>query len=202
MGSNEGILIVEDEGGLRAAIRRHLKRLGYEVFEAATCGDAMHQLEEHASQIDTVLCDLVLPDGRGLELVERIVASRPFIGVIIMTGDSSIDNAISALQHGAADFLRKPFEMDDLEQAISWTNDTEYGLCSSVWTEDKEQAVAVARRIEAGCTYVNGHGPMAQDFRAPFGGFKQSGLGRNLGYEGLLEFMEPHTISAPPGWLF
>lgn len=91
---------------------------------------------------------------------------------------------------------------DDLEQAISWTNDTEYGLCSSVWTEDKAQAVAVARRIEAGCTYVNGHGPMAQDFRAPFGGFKQSGLGRNLGYEGLLEFMEPHTVSAPPGFLF
>lgn len=91
---------------------------------------------------------------------------------------------------------------DGLEQAISWTNDTEFGLCSSVWTEDKDQAIAVARRIEAGCTYVNGHGPMAQDFRAPFGGFKQSGLGRNLGYEGLLEFMEPHTISAPPGWLF
>ena len=42
---------------------------------------------------------------------------------------------------------------------------------------------------------------MAQDGRAPFGGFKQSGLGRNLGYEGVLEFLEYHSISAAPGWL-
>ncbi len=90
----------------------------------------------------------------------------------------------------------------DEDQAILWANDTEFGLCSSVWTEDSERALAVARRIEVGYTYVNGHGPMAQDFRAPFGGFKQSGIGRNLGYEGMLEFMEPHSISAAPGWFF
>ncbi len=90
----------------------------------------------------------------------------------------------------------------DEDQAILWANDTEFGLCSSVWTENSERALAVARRIEAGYTYVNGHGPMAQDFRAPLGGFKQSGIGRNLGYEGMLEFMEPHSISAAPGWFF
>jgi hypothetical protein len=44
-------------------------------------------------------------------------------------------------------------------------------------------------------------GALAQDFRAPFGGFKQSGIGRNLGYEGVLEFQEYHSISAPAGWL-
>lgn len=118
MGSSEGILVVEDEGGLRAAIRRHLKRLDYDVYEAATCAAALEQLEQHPSEIGTVLCDLVLPDGRGFELVEQIVATRPYIGVVIMTGDSSIDNAIAALQRGAADFLRKPFEMSDVEQAI------------------------------------------------------------------------------------
>ncbi|HEX6691033.1 MAG TPA: aldehyde dehydrogenase family protein [Burkholderiales bacterium] len=48
---------------------------------------------------------------------------------------------------------------------------------------------------------MNGHGALAQDFRAPFGGFKQSGIGRNLGYEGVLEFQEYHSISAPAGWL-
>ena len=59
----------------------------------------------------------------------------------------------------------------------------------------------VARQLEAGYTYLNAHGPMAQDGRAPFGGFKQSSVGRNLGYDGVLEFLEPHSISAPAGWL-
>lgn len=93
-----------------------------------------------------------------------------------------------------------PFESD--EQALVWANDTEFGLCSSVWSPDKDRAVALARRLEAGYTYLNSHGPMAQDHRAPFGGVKQSGIGRNLGLEGTLDFMEPHSVSSPPGWMF
>ena len=92
-----------------------------------------------------------------------------------------------------------PFDTDD--DAVHFANDTEFGLCSSVWTNDRDRALTVARRIEAGYTYINGHGPLAQDHRAPFGGFKQSGIGRNLGYEGMLDFMEPHSIAAPPGWI-
>ena len=92
-----------------------------------------------------------------------------------------------------------PFETED--EAVRMANDTEFGLCSSVWTQDPERALRVARRLEAGYTYLNAHGPMAQDGRAPFGGFKQSGFGRNLGYEGVLEFMEYHSISSRPGWL-
>lgn len=92
------------------------------------------------------------------------------------------------------------FDSDD--DAIAAANETEFGLCSSVWTADKQRALDIARRLEAGYTYINGHGPMAQDYRGPFGGFKQSGIGRVLGFEGLNEFMEPHSISAPPGWLF
>jgi acyl-CoA reductase-like NAD-dependent aldehyde dehydrogenase len=92
-----------------------------------------------------------------------------------------------------------PFKSE--EEAIRMANDTEFGLCSSVWTKDPDRALKVARQLEAGYTYLNAHGPTAQDGRAPFGGFKQSGIGRNLGYEGVLEFMEYHSISASPGWL-
>lgn len=87
------------------------------------------------------------------------------------------------------------------DEAIALANDSEYGLCSSIWTPDAERAVRLARRIEAGYTYLNGHGPMAQDGRGPFGGFKLSGIGRNMGYDGVLAFAEPHSISGPAGFL-
>ena len=89
----------------------------------------------------------------------------------------------------------------DEDEAIRVANDSDFGLCSSVWTTEAERAVRIARRLEAGYTYLNGHGPMAQDGRGPFGGFKQSGIGRNLGYDGVLAFAEPHSISAPAGFL-
>ena len=92
-----------------------------------------------------------------------------------------------------------PFDTED--EAIGLANDSQYGLCSSVWTENKDTALRVARQLEAGYTYLNGHGPLAQDNRGPFGGFKESGIGRNLGFEGILEFQEYHSISGPDGWL-
>jgi len=88
------------------------------------------------------------------------------------------------------------------QEAVALANDSRFGLCSSVWTADRDRAVALARKLEAGYTYLNGHGPMAQDNRAPFGGFKNSGIGRNLGFEGVIAFQGSHSISAPPGWLF
>ena len=92
-----------------------------------------------------------------------------------------------------------PFDSED--EAVALANDTEFGLCSSVWSADRGRAVRIARKIEAGYTYLNGHGPAAQDGRGPFGGFKKSGIGRNLGYEGVIQFQEHHSISSPGGWL-
>ncbi|MFQ5554893.1 MAG: aldehyde dehydrogenase family protein [Acidimicrobiia bacterium] len=120
--------------------------------------------------------------------IKPTMVVRPDPGLKIVK-DEQFGPAIPILQFG------------DDEEAIDLANDSEYGLCSSVWTDDRDRAVAVARRLEAGYTYLNAHGPAAQDSRAPFGGFKSSGLGRNLGYEGVLEFQEWHSISSQPGWL-
>lgn len=83
---------------------------------------------------------------------------------------------------------------DSEEQAVALANDSEFGLCSSVWSADDDRAYDVARRIEAGTTWINRHGASAQDPHAPFGGIKSSGVGRISGEWGLKAFLEPHSI--------
>ena len=86
-----------------------------------------------------------------------------------------------------------PFENE--EEAISIANDTDYGLTNYIQTKDKEKANRVARRLRSGMVDVNGAG-IAVD--APFGGFKHSGIGREAGKEGLLEFLEVKSVG---GWV-
>jgi acyl-CoA reductase-like NAD-dependent aldehyde dehydrogenase len=86
---------------------------------------------------------------------------------------------------------------DDEAQAIARANDTWSGLCSSVWSADTEHAMEVARALRTGVTFFNNHNATAVDERAPFGGFNQSGIGRELGREGMLEFTETHVMSVP-----
>ena len=81
----------------------------------------------------------------------------------------------------------------DLDEAIKLANALEFGLGSSVWTSDREQAMAVASRLQAGTTWINSHGGLHP--MVPFGGAKQSGYGREFGVEGLKAVAEPHVIS-------
>jgi acyl-CoA reductase-like NAD-dependent aldehyde dehydrogenase len=84
------------------------------------------------------------------------------------------------------------FVVKDLEEAIQRANDTVYGLGSSVWTKDVERAYHAAERIEAGTTWVNS--PPISRAEVPFGGFKQSGFGRENGIEGLDHYYETKSI--------
>jgi succinate-semialdehyde dehydrogenase/glutarate-semialdehyde dehydrogenase len=84
------------------------------------------------------------------------------------------------------------FVVKGLEEAIERANDTPYGLGSSVWTKDLEKAYHAAERIEAGTTWVNS--PPISRAEVPFGGFKQSGFGRELGIEGLDHYYETKSI--------
>jgi aldehyde dehydrogenase (NAD+) len=77
------------------------------------------------------------------------------------------------------------------EEAIAIANDTDYGLHGCVWSNDEARALAVARKIRTGMINVNGYG---FDAMAPFGGCKQSGVGRELGAEGLREFFETKAV--------
>ena len=85
-----------------------------------------------------------------------------------------------------------PFETED--EAVRIVNDTSYGLGNYLQTEDKEKAHRVARKLRSGCVYINGKGA---DPGTPFGGYRQSGNGREGGVWGLEEYLEIKTVT---GW--
>lgn len=105
------------------------------------------------------------------------------------------DPALSAVKDEQFGPLLPIIPFDSEEQAVAMANDSDYGLSSSVWTADKDRAEAIARRLEAGFTNINAHGPTAMDGTSPFGGVKLSGLGRNFGFDGVRQFQETHSIA-------
>ena len=89
-----------------------------------------------------------------------------------------------------------PYDGDD--EAVAIANDSEYGLCGSVWSKDNHRGLGVARQVRTGTYMLNTGVPI--DFGTPFGGFKSSGVGREFGPEGLDIFLEDKSISLPAGF--
>jgi len=88
-------------------------------------------------------------------------------------------------------------EFESEDEAVTIANDTEYGLAAGVWTKDRETAKRVAGRIEAGTVWVNEYHLLSA--AAPRGGFKKSGIGRELGLEGMMEFTQTRHIFVNEG---
>ncbi|PZU91882.1 MAG: NADP-dependent succinic semialdehyde dehydrogenase [Pseudanabaena sp.] len=84
------------------------------------------------------------------------------------------------------------FRVHDLDEAIALANSTNFGLGASIWTQDEQQIEIAIAQIEAGAVFVNGI--VKSDPRVPFGGIKRSGFGRELGMEGIREFVNIKTI--------
>jgi acyl-CoA reductase-like NAD-dependent aldehyde dehydrogenase len=148
------------------------------AFVAELCGEARDAGVE-VCELGTLACD---PESGNYMLPALLLDPAPDLRIVT---EEQFGPALPVIPY------------DDEDEAIALANDTWSGLCSSVWSSDQEHAMRVARRLRTGVTFFNNHNATAVDERAPFGGFDQSGIGRELGREGLLEFTETHVMSVP-----
>ena len=110
------ILVVDDEPLMLTSLSRLLTGAGYQVQTARNGTEAVRYLE--TSPCDLVLLDLMMPGLTGHEVMDRIQAKKIDTLVIVVSGDVSIESAISAIRRGAYDFVRKPYEPDEILKRV------------------------------------------------------------------------------------
>ena len=111
------VLLVDDEGFLRSALAEALAMEGHSVEEASTVGEALAAFT--TNPCDVVVTDLCLPDGSGMELLERLRALDARFTAIVTTGFGTFEQAVSAIRLRVAAFLTKPFSVAELSRAIA-----------------------------------------------------------------------------------
>ncbi|WP_335999603.1 NAD-dependent succinate-semialdehyde dehydrogenase [Halorientalis halophila] len=165
--------------------------------ESLTVGDPMDEATDVGPQARQDLLE---------DLHEQVEASAQ-AGATVVTGGEPLDRdgafypptVVTDVPEGCPVDSEETFgpvaavyEVTDEEATIRKANDTRFGLGASIWTEDRERGERVARRIDAGCVYVNQL--VKSDPRVPFGGVKDSGYGRELSGAGITEFVNRKTV--------
>lgn len=110
------VLVVDDDMSLGSTLSEILRRLGFAVSSVDDTAAARVALKAHAS--DIVLLNLRLPGGGGLPLIEEIRTFYPETVVVVMTGEATVSSAVEAIRTGAAEYLSKPFSVDELFDAL------------------------------------------------------------------------------------
>jgi len=108
---------------------------------------------------------------------------------------AGVDNKMRIAQEEIFGPVLSVIPYDDVADAIRIANDSDYGLAGTVWTSDEEAGLEVARGVRTGSFGVNTY---TMDFAAPFGGYKNSGIGREFGPEGLAQYTELKSVYLPP----
>ena len=116
------ILVVDDERLIRWSLEQHLLREGYSVQSVETGAEALQRVQADAP--DLILLDVRLPDGDGVDFLERLRATDPECQVILMTAHGGVSSAVRAMKLGAQDYVGKPFDMEELTLTIRKVLDT------------------------------------------------------------------------------
>jgi two-component system, response regulator, stage 0 sporulation protein F len=113
---NEKILIVDDQFGIRILLNEVLQKEGYQTFQAANGVQALEIADKHSP--DLVLLDMKIPGMDGIEILKRMKKKNQDIRVIIMTAYGELDMIQEAKDLGALTHFAKPFDIDDIRQAV------------------------------------------------------------------------------------
>lgn len=120
--ANHAVLVVDDDGLTTSQVAWLLDEGGHRWESAASVAEALQKLE--TSSFDAVLLDMYLPDGTGLVVLERALKIDSGPVVLMMTARAEIRSAVDAMRQGAADFIEKPLDLDDLRTRLDRALDT------------------------------------------------------------------------------
>jgi two-component system response regulator PilR (NtrC family) len=107
------LLIVDDEASLRDFLSIVFEDEGWRVETAGSVAEARAAVAKN--EPDLILCDLMLPDGSGIDLLREVKAGTPSVAVVMITAHTSTKSAVEALKAGAFDYIAKPFDIDELK---------------------------------------------------------------------------------------
>lgn len=179
----------------RAAADRVL-RLGDPLHEGVTLGPVVTAAS--ATRVRGLVEAAVSGGAEALVLgstdPETDLGRGHFLRPSLVLGAEDGDRLVAEEQFGPTVPL---LAYDTVEEALARANAGDLGLGASVWSADEDHACAVAARLEAGFTFVNTHNRTGMALRAPFGGVKRSGWGREYGDEGLVEHTQTCVVHAP-----
>ena len=114
--SQPHVLIVDDEAAVRRLCRDIAEASGMSVQTASTTEDALDYLAQE--DVDLVVTDIRIPQMGGMELVRRIRATQPEVGIVVVTGYGSIEMAVEAMYSGVIDYITKPFAVESFEEKL------------------------------------------------------------------------------------
>jgi len=135
------ILVVDDERNVRKVLSNYLRKEGFAVETARNYEEAAHKADE--LNIDLVLTDMRLPGQSGLDLLQWIKRKQPSLPVLVITAYGSIDNAVEVMKNGAASYLTKPVDMDEMMALIRHTLLKEQVTKSPKTTDETEERFGI-----------------------------------------------------------
>ena len=112
----KSVLVVDDEPGMRMALKMNFQREGWLVDVAAGSGEALRKLG--SQHFPLVVTDVRMPDGDGMQLMRSLRISSPSTAVIVLTAFGNVPEAVQAMRGGACDYLTKPIPFEELQSAI------------------------------------------------------------------------------------
>ncbi|MCG8580057.1 MAG: sigma-54 dependent transcriptional regulator [Bacteroidales bacterium] len=138
------VLILDDESRITEKLKYHLEKRKFKVFTANTPNDGFTVLEKERPGV--LILDVMLPGMNGLDILQKVKAEYPTLEIIMISGYGDMDMVIQAMRQGASDFIRKPFQIMDIQLAIERTE--KFLMMQSKLEAAENRGVLVSKELE------------------------------------------------------